>query len=179
MHRCRNRTAQSHPSVSSSAAGPEWERRFLRISLPRNSGSRRGVAATEFALILPLLVLLVLGAVDFGRFAHSLIAVSNASRTGAGFAAMHPTTTVATPQWRAAIRQQVLTELGQTTGHLGIADAEVVTAIPDPVVDSGSASGTRWAVSVTVSIPFRTIVASPFLPQEISLSRTTVMRRVR
>ncbi len=42
---------------------------------------RRGVAATEFALILPLFLLIVLGCIDYGRFAHTYIAVTNGARS--------------------------------------------------------------------------------------------------
>ena len=47
------------------------------------SSRRSGAVAVELALILPLLVLIVLGAVDFGRFANTYIAVTNACRAGA------------------------------------------------------------------------------------------------
>ena len=43
---------------------------------------RRGVTAVEFALILPLLMTIVLGCVDYGRFAYDYIAVTNAARAG-------------------------------------------------------------------------------------------------
>ena len=45
----------------------------------------RGSAAMEFGLLLPLLMLIVLGAIDFGRFAFSSITVTNAARTGAAY----------------------------------------------------------------------------------------------
>ena len=47
--------------------------------------SRRGHAAVEFALILPLLVTIIFACIDLGRFAHTYIAVTNAARAGAGF----------------------------------------------------------------------------------------------
>jgi Flp pilus assembly protein TadG len=46
----------------------------------QDNRSRRGAAAVEFALILPLLVTLVLACVDFGQFAYNYIAVTNAAR---------------------------------------------------------------------------------------------------
>jgi Flp pilus assembly protein TadG len=45
----------------------------------------RGQSLVEFALILPILLLLVLGAMDIGRIITTKIAVTNAAREGANF----------------------------------------------------------------------------------------------
>ena len=44
----------------------------------------------ELALLLPLLLVLLLGAIDFGRVFFGWIAVTNASRVAANYAATHP-----------------------------------------------------------------------------------------
>jgi Flp pilus assembly protein TadG len=49
---------------------------------------RRGQGLVEFALILPIFLLLLLGIVEFGRIISSQMIVSNASRTGARIAAV-------------------------------------------------------------------------------------------
>src|SRR5437868_5776563 len=56
----------------------------------RGHAPRGGAAATELALVLPLLILLALGCVDFGRYAYYSIAVQNAARTAAEYAIMNP-----------------------------------------------------------------------------------------
>lgn len=43
----------------------------------------RGAAAVEFALILPILILLVLGLIEFSRVYNIQISLSNAAREGA------------------------------------------------------------------------------------------------
>jgi Flp pilus assembly protein TadG len=43
----------------------------------------------EFALIFPVLMLLLFGVVDFGRIFHVLIAISNAAREGARYGSMY------------------------------------------------------------------------------------------
>jgi Flp pilus assembly protein TadG len=43
----------------------------------------RGAAAVEFALILPVLILLVLGLIEFSRVYNIQISLSNAAREGA------------------------------------------------------------------------------------------------
>jgi len=43
----------------------------------------RGVAAVEFALLLPMLLLLIFGIIDFGRALNAQITLTQAARTGA------------------------------------------------------------------------------------------------
>lgn len=57
---------------------------------PLRRRSRRGQALVELALLLPLLLILVLGAIDFGRVFLGWVALQNAARVGANFAATHP-----------------------------------------------------------------------------------------
>ena len=56
---------------------------FHRGSRPR----RRGQAMVEFALVLPLLVLLLVMAIDFGRVFFGWVALQNATRIAADYAA--------------------------------------------------------------------------------------------
>lgn len=48
----------------------------------------RGAAAVEFAIILPLLLILVGGIIDFGRLFYTEIMVTNAAREGARMVAL-------------------------------------------------------------------------------------------
>jgi Flp pilus assembly protein TadG len=52
---------------------------------------RRGVALIEFALILPILIILVLATVDFGRLIQARLIISNVSREGGSIAARQTT----------------------------------------------------------------------------------------
>ena len=45
--------------------------------------SQRGVAAVEFAIVLPVLVLLLFGAIEFGLLLYNQQVITNASREGA------------------------------------------------------------------------------------------------
>jgi hypothetical protein len=49
----------------------------------RNRRRRRGQALLEFALVLPLLLLLIINVVNFGGLFYAWVTVSNAARTGA------------------------------------------------------------------------------------------------
>lgn len=54
-------------------------RRGLRVGRGRD----RGAAAVEFALMLPLLLLIVFGLIDFGRALNAQITITQAAREGA------------------------------------------------------------------------------------------------
>src|SRR5439155_9979858 len=91
-------------------------RHVMRIRAKNDKDSRparQGTAAVEFALILPVLMMLLLGCIDFGRFPHSYIAVTNAARAGAGFGSVNPYTTATDKEWNAAIKSAVAEEMSK------------------------------------------------------------------
>ena len=54
----------------------------------RKRGERRGAVAVEFALVLPMLMLLVFGIIDFGRAYYTLNTIISSVREGARYAAV-------------------------------------------------------------------------------------------
>ena len=56
----------------------------------RRHRSERGAAITEFALLAPVMVLLVMGVVDLARGYQMQIRLENAAREGAAFAQLNP-----------------------------------------------------------------------------------------
>jgi Flp pilus assembly protein TadG len=87
----------------------------------------RGAAAVEFALLLPMLLLLVFGIIDFGRALNAQITLTQAAREGARLAALGtPAATVITRTQTAA------------TG-LGAAVTVTVTSCPTGATQTTSA----------------------------------------
>lgn len=62
----------------------------LRRSAHRD---QRGTSLVEFALIAPLLLLLLVGVVDVARIVNAYVTVSHASREGAHWASLNPAST--------------------------------------------------------------------------------------
>jgi Flp pilus assembly protein TadG len=131
----------------------------------------RGAAAIEFAIVLPILLMVLLGATDFGRFSYSAIAVSNAARSGAAFGSMNPLDSNTQAAWHSAVRQATVDELSQSPAF----DISKLTVTATSTTESG---GLR-RVSVQVTYPFRTIIAWSFIPSSLNLQHTVVMRGVR
>jgi len=50
----------------------------------------RGQSLVEFALLAPILLLLILGAMDFARMFSTKITLTNAAREGANYLSRHP-----------------------------------------------------------------------------------------
>lgn len=83
------------------ASNLKVERTLLRIkdfSMKRRSVflSESGATAVEFALILPLLLVLILGLIDFGRMGFVQVSVTSASREGARLSSLDSTGTGST-----------------------------------------------------------------------------------
>ena len=60
---------------------------MLATPLARRRKRSRGQSLVEFALVLPVLLLMVLTALDFGRLFPGWVVINNAARVGANYAA--------------------------------------------------------------------------------------------
>jgi Flp pilus assembly protein TadG len=146
----------------------------MRMTKPTGKGawqSRRGTAAVEFILILPVLMILLLGCIDFGRFPHSYLAVTNAARAGAGFGSVNPYTTATATTWKADIKSAVVDEMSKLNGF----DKTQLT-VTSLYIDDGNG---LWRVKVTVSYPFQCVVSWPGLPTTMTMQQVAVMRGTR
>jgi Flp pilus assembly protein TadG len=153
----------------------------MKISRARRGrcrGRTRGAAAVELGLILPLLVTLVLGCVDFGRFAYTYIAVSNASRAGAAFAMVHPVTPNTTTLWQNLVKAAIVDEMTKEMDSTKAPFDPSKISVPAPTVTTDTTTGLK-TVTVTVSYPFSTLVPWPTVPKSVTLERTVEVRVIR
>jgi Flp pilus assembly protein TadG len=125
----------------------------------------------EFALVLPLLLLLTLAAVDFGRVVYAYLVVSNAARCGAEYGAMHGFTSYTQSSWQAQVQAA---ETGEMQNLSGFAAANFQAAVSTTTDGDG-----LYQIAVTASYPFSTIVSWPGVPSAVQLSRQVVMRQIR
>lgn len=125
---------------------------------------RRGAATIELAITVPLLLSILLGVMETGRYVRTVVAVANAARNGATYASA----TAAAANDTASIRRAVLDEMS------GFAISETNPSVP-PVVVRQDARGYNF-VTVTVDYRFAPLIRLPFLPAEWQALRKVQMR---
>jgi Flp pilus assembly protein TadG len=122
--------------------------------------AERGATAVEFALIVPLLIVLVLGIVEFGHAFQVQGTLSAAAREGVRLMALQNDPAAA----RAAVRNAA------TSLKPGITDAQIVISPAScPVLNGGS---TSVRLTITYPMPYLT----GFFGTGLNLTGTGVMR---
>jgi Flp pilus assembly protein TadG len=120
----------------------------LQGNFPRN-----GIAAVECAVVAPLLILLVLGAIDVGQYANVCQKISDASREGARVAARHDTVTSSQVQ-AAVIDYLEKVAFGTSSSAYASAAQVVVTDAFGKAIPGGDltkiATGSQVNVRVTL-----------------------------
>ena len=126
---------------------------------------RSGAAAVELAVALPLLLLLLLGCIDVGRFALRYICLSNAASEAATFASLNaPGQFGGGAGWIAAIQQRAITESTLLNPPLTTTEITVDTSV--------LASG---LVSAQAQTSFQTLIPWPGLPHTWTMTRKVVL----
>jgi Flp pilus assembly protein TadG len=146
---------------------------------PTHRTPERGQSLVELALVVPLLLLLLVGIIEIGRFAYYSILVSNAARAGAQYAAQNLATAKDTTGITQAGRNdgQGITaanlnitstqRCGCDTGSLGVCGARPVCANPGhPLV----------YVQVTAIGSFNSLFNYPGLPATLNVTSVEEMR---
>jgi hypothetical protein len=131
---------------------------ILRRLLNR-SGSRRAQSLVEFALILPLLLVLLLGGIDLGRVFFGSVALTNASRVGANYAALYPDAWDS-PGGNASQRQEFAAQIRRDADKM---HCDLPASLPAPVFPSGKEIGDPVLVQLTCKFTLITPFMTTFL----------------
>ena len=128
----------------------------------RRTIRRRGQALVEFALIAPILILLVMGIVEFGRVFMAQQTITSASREGARTGILPNSTT-------SDVENIVTT-------YMSAASLSGATSIQCSNVGPTVQSGAATSVTVSYTLPILTGTIIPGIGQSMNLTNTTVMR---
>ena len=102
--------------------------RLRRPSLRRFRQSDTGQTLVEFALVLPLMLILMFGIVDFGRAFYTWLTVTNAAREGARVAATQQPSSAINTRISDAMGPLGTTQLTTTLGNVLGPRGQAVTA---------------------------------------------------
>ena len=123
---------------------------------------RKGQALVEFALVLPLLLLLILGIVEFGRAWNAKQILTDAAREGARLSVVGDPTITDTSQVNPSIRTII--------ALAGLDSSTATISYPD-----GFKTGTGNVTSVMVSLPFQFVVLHRLVQLVTSSNGTMVL----
>ena len=148
----------------------------------RRNARRRGQALIEFALIVPVLFLLFVGCLDFGRVFYNGMAVTHAARAGAQYGAQSNILSVDNP----GITQAALAAAGDVQG-VTVTPAQCCQCATQSGCTGGSGTvdcitGTctegapQLFVQVTAQKTFTTLFPYPGIPSTTNLNRKATIR---
>ena len=166
----------------------------------RWNGRRRGIlrsqsgqSLVEVALLTPLLLAMVLGAIEIGRYAYISILVGNAAHAGALYGAQSLSNSVS-PTNITLAAQNDFQNNGQQTGNLNVTSndscgcdnggtltylGQLTSACLtiDPTT-ACTGSNNHWVVlvSVTASGKFQSLFSYPWIPSSITVTMTSTSR---
>jgi Flp pilus assembly protein TadG len=138
----------------------------------RRSSAERGQSLIEFAITVPLLILLLGAAIDFGLLFGDRLAISNAARVGVRWASKYPTnwTNSATPD-STTIEGQI--QISGGTGNIPNDDSHIQINYYDVNLSSGKLTFCgQWSAASNA------FVAQPSYTQATCVTRGHVIEVV-
>ena len=134
--------------------------------------SESGVALVEFALLAPVMVLLLLGIIDFGRYMYDGILAANAARAGTDYGSYNSINAadIAGMENAAYADAQNLSGMTATASYLCLGSSGAS-------VTCGSAGSTTY-VEVKTTGKFSPLVSYPLLPPSVTVNGLSIMRVV-
>lgn len=145
----------------------------------RKSGNDAGQAFVELALVLPIFILLLLGAAELGRLAYASIEVSNAARAGVAYGAQNHITASDIAGIRLAATQDAtnIASMG-TPAVIQSCSCSDGTTITCANAGTNCVSPARIIeyVQVNTSATVNTAFHYPGIPNTITLNGQAIMR---
>jgi PKD repeat protein len=133
----------------------------------RNRRSRRGQSLVEFALVLPVFLLILMGGIDFGRVFLGWINLNNTARIAANFAASNAVfLSAGDPSTVATYNQLVANDAAAT-------NCTPPNPVPPPTYSPDTNLGSSATVHLSCSFHIITPIISSFLGNAVTVSSTS------
>lgn len=122
----------------------------------------------EFALVLPILVLLLVMAIDFGRVFFGWVGVHNAARIAANFAAQNPL-----GDYADALSDEYLAYSDEVDADSAGINCELEDPLPAPTFPNGTAPGGEAVVQFSCDFDPITPLAESLVGNPLTISATS------
>ena len=143
-----------------------------------------GAALVELALLVPFLLLLFIGAIDFGRAYYVGLQVANAAHAGAEYASYSQSASTANIR---AAAQAAAPDVGLATPTVSyscecsdgssVVSSSNCSAAPPACGANGTRSGTPvYMAKVTTSATYTPLMPWPGIPSTITFTKTAAVR---
>jgi Flp pilus assembly protein TadG len=136
--------------------------------------SECGSSLIEMAFIMPLLLLILFGVVDFGRAYYLAIEVAGASRAGAVYGSQYPTDTTGMTNATTLNAPDVPGISGAPSWGCECSDGSNQVASCSSI--PSCSTNIVYYVTVKASAPYRPLFPWPGIPTSIPLSNSATMR---
>lgn len=146
-----------------------------RLHLP----ARRGATLVEFALVVPVLLLLMLGVMEFGWYAKNQLALANATREGARAASIGQTDSNIRQRIINSALPVVVTSSDITLKYSTDSGASYVNFPPDNSLKSPPQNGVPAGslVKVTVAVAHHRLINLPITPPTVGAKVSMLRER--
>lgn len=146
---------------------------WLSRSFARFGRSELGGAAIELAVVSPLLLLLIIGVLDYGRAFYTSITVANAARAGAEYGAQDPGTSANIAGMKAFAQGD-----GQEAGTLTLSARRYCecAGVTHACTACTGGAAPEVFVEVTAAKSLAMLLPYPGLPGTIAIARTATFR---
>jgi Flp pilus assembly protein TadG len=146
-------------------------------SLEHSSEREEGSAILELALVLPLLLLLLAGAVDLGRAYFAAIEVQSAAQAGALYGSQYPTDTAGMVNAAMQNAQDITSILQTPSATYGCECYDGTPIACGDTSDSCPNTGNLvYYVTVTTAANYKPLLPWPGIPSSIVLTGKATMR---
>lgn len=152
------------------------ERRRGARAVLRCRDDSRGVAAIEFAMIVPVLLFMMVGVTDLGMGLYADMQVQNAAQAGAQYAIAHGYTasSISTAVTSATSFSGITVSAGPTKFCGCPSSTGVTTATCSSTCDNGTSAGTY--VTVSASGTYTTLLPYPLIPTTYTFVHPSTVR---
>jgi len=138
----------------------------------------------EFAIVLPILLLLLVGVIDMGQYAYLAILVGNAARAGVAYGSQSHITAGDPPTNIIAAARNDYQSNGQNPAGLtvtknyvcGCDNAGTITTVDCTTGICPSGQNKVVSLQVNATATYSAIFTFPGIPSPITITRSAVMR---